>query len=154
MASPFHARCSLTKLPPANGRCKVAIRCRVRTMNETDLCYTPATELLDAIRAKKLSSVEITAAVLSRIGRLEPKLNAFAYLAAEQAMDAAEAADRALASGEPIGPLHGVPVTIKDHEAVAGMQAENGTYLRKGEVATAANIMLSRFRRARSFLLA
>jgi Asp-tRNA(Asn)/Glu-tRNA(Gln) amidotransferase A subunit family amidase len=48
-------------------------------MNETDLCYTPATELADAIRAKKLSSVEITSAVLNRIQRLEPKLNAFAY---------------------------------------------------------------------------
>ena len=94
-------------------------RCRVRIMNETDLCYTPATELADAIRAKKLSAVEITSAVLNRIKRLEPKLNAFAYLAAEEAMDAAQAADRALAKGEPIGPLHGVPVTIKDHEAVA-----------------------------------
>ena len=58
-------------------------------MNETDLCFTPATELADAIRAKKLSSVEITSAVLNRIQRLEPKLNAFAYLAVEEAMDAA-----------------------------------------------------------------
>ena len=66
-------------------------------MNETDLCYTPATELVDAIRAKKLSAVEITTAVLNRVTRLEPRLNAFAYLAAEEAMDAAEAADRALA---------------------------------------------------------
>ena len=59
-------------------------------MNETDLCFTPATELADAIRAKKLSAVEITTAVLNRITRLEPKLNAFAYLAAEEAMDAAQ----------------------------------------------------------------
>ena len=96
-------------------------------MNETDLCFTPATELADAIRAKKLSTVEITSAVLNRIASLEPKLNAFAYLAAEEAMDAAEAADSALAKGGPIGPLHGVPVTIKDHEAVRGMQIEYGT---------------------------
>ena len=58
-------------------------------MNETDLCFTPATELADAIRAKKLSAVEITTAVLDRITALEPRLNAFAYLAAEEAMDAA-----------------------------------------------------------------
>ena len=96
-------------------------------MNETDLCYMPATELADAIRAKNLSAVEITSAVLNRIKRLEPKLNAFAYLAAEEAMDAAQAADRGLAKGDPIGPLHGVPVTIKDHEAVRGMQIEYGT---------------------------
>ena len=75
-------------------------------MNETELCFTPATELVDAIRAKKVSAVEITTAVLDRISRLEPRLNAFAYLAAQEAMDAAVAADRAVAKGEPIGPLH------------------------------------------------
>jgi aspartyl-tRNA(Asn)/glutamyl-tRNA(Gln) amidotransferase subunit A len=87
-------------------------------MNETDLCFTPASGLVDAIRAKKLSAVEITTAVLNRAAALEPKLNAFAYLASEEAMDVAAAADRAPANGEPMGPLHGVPVTIKDHEAV------------------------------------
>ena len=122
-------------------------------MNETDLCFTPATELADAIRAKRLSAVEITSAVLSRIQRLEPKLNAFAYLAAEEAMDAAEAADRALATGGPIGPLHGVPVTIKDHEAVRGMQIEYGTHLRRGEVATADNAMVARLRGAGAIIL-
>src|SRR5580704_12382317 len=107
------------------------------TMSDSELCFTPATELVDAIRAKKVSAVEITTAVLDRISRLEPRLNAFAYLAAEEAMDSAVAADRALANGEPIGPLHGVPVTIKDHEAVRGMQIEFGTHLRRGDVAAA-----------------
>src|SRR5215831_10370407 len=101
-------------------------------MNETDICFMPGVELTDAIRTKKLSAVEVTRAVLDRIAALEPKLNAFAYLAADEAMETARAADRALASGEPVGPLHGVPVTIKDHEAVRGMQVEYGTYLRKG----------------------
>ena len=122
-------------------------------MNETDLCYMPATELADAIRAKKLSSVEITSAVLNRIKRLEPTLNAFAYLAAEEAMDAAQAADRGLAKGDPIGPLHGVPVTIKDHEAVRGMQIEYGTYLRRGEVAAADSAMVARLRGAGAIIL-
>src|ERR1051325_8437685 len=122
-------------------------------MNETDLCFTPATEMADAIRAKKLSSVEITSAVLNRIQRLEAKLNSFAYLAAEEAMDAAAAADRALATGGPIGPLHGVPVTIKDHEAVRGMQIEYGTYLRRGEVAAADNAMVARLRGAGAVIL-
>ncbi|HKH66731.1 MAG TPA: amidase, partial [Reyranella sp.] len=122
-------------------------------MNETDLCYRPATELADAIRAKKLSAVEITSAVLNRIKRLEPKLNAFAYLAAEEAMDAAQAADRKMAKGDPIGPLHGVPVTIKDHEAVRGMQIEYGTYLRHGEVAAADSAMVARLRGAGAIIL-
>jgi len=71
-------------------------------MNETDLCFTPATDLVDALRAKKVSAVEITTAVLDRIAKLEPKLNAFAYLAAEEAMEAAQADDRALANGQPM----------------------------------------------------
>jgi aspartyl-tRNA(Asn)/glutamyl-tRNA(Gln) amidotransferase subunit A len=122
-------------------------------MNETDLCFTPATELVDAVRAKKLSAVEITTAVLKRVAALEPRLNAFAYLAAEEAMDAAVAADRVLARGESIGPLHGVPVTIKDHEAVRGMQIEYGTHLRRGDVAAADNAMVSRLRRAGAIIL-
>src|SRR3979490_3235151 len=122
-------------------------------MNETDLCFTPATELVDAVCAKKLSAVEITTAVLKRAASLEPRLNAFAYLAGEEAMDAAEAADRALAKGEPIGPLHGVPVTIKDHEAVRGMQIEYGTHLRRGDVAQADNAMVGRLRGAGAIIL-
>jgi len=122
-------------------------------MNELDLCFTPATELVDGIRAKKFSSAEITTAVLKRIERLEPKLNAFAYLAADEAMEAAQAADRALAKGEPMGPLHGVPVTIKDHEAVRGMQLEYGTHLRRGERATADNVMVARLRQAGAIIL-
>ena len=122
-------------------------------MNETDLCFTPATELADAIRSRTLSAVELTTAVLHRIKRLEPRLNAFAYLAEDEAMDAALEADRALARGEPVGPLHGVPVTIKDHEAVRGMQIEYGTYLRKGDVAAADNVVVSRLRRAGAVIL-
>ena len=122
-------------------------------MIETDICFMPATEMVDAIRARTLSSVEITAAVLKRIERLEPTLNAFAYLAADEAMEAAQAADRALARGEPMGPLHGVPVTIKDHEAVRGMPLEYGTHLRRGEVATADNAMVARLRAAGAIIL-
>ena len=66
-------------------------------MDKVDLCFTPATELLGAIQTKKLSSVEITSTVLERIKTLEPKLNAFAHLAAEEAMAAAANADSALA---------------------------------------------------------
>jgi aspartyl-tRNA(Asn)/glutamyl-tRNA(Gln) amidotransferase subunit A len=122
-------------------------------MNKTDLCFTSATDLVDAVRAKRVSAVEITTEVLERIGSLEARLNAFAFLAAEEAMAAARAADRALAKGEPLGPLHGVPVTIKDHEAVRGMQVEFGTHLRKGDVAPADGAMVSRLRQAGAIIL-
>ncbi|WP_421999942.1 amidase [Reyranella sp.] len=122
-------------------------------MNETDLCFLPATDMADALRAKELSAVEIVSTVLKRIERLEPRLNAFAWLAADEAMAAAAEADRTLARGAPLGPLHGVPVTIKDHEAVRGMQLEYGTWLRKGEVAASDNAMVSRLRAAGAIIL-
>ena len=122
-------------------------------MDETDLCFTPATELADAIRARKLSAVEITSTVLDRITALEPKLNGFAHLAADAAMDAAAKADNALAGGVAIGPLHGIPVTIKDLEPVRGMPFEGGTYLRRGEVASADNVVVSRLRNAGAIIL-
>src|SRR5262245_57803092 len=135
---------SPARLPSVNQARQARTPCKVRIMNETDLCFLPATAMADAIRTKKLSAVEITTALLDRIGRLEPKLNAFAYLAADEAMEAARAADSGLAKGDPIGPLHGVPVTIKDHEPVRGMQIEFGTWLRRGETAAADGVMAGR----------
>src|SRR6478609_1630973 len=120
-------------------------------MDKTDLCFTPATELAGAIRAKRLSSVQITSAVLDRITALEPKLNAFAHLAAGEAMDAAAKADRALARGESPGPLHGI--TIKDLEPVRGMPFEGGTYLRHGDIAPADNAVVARLRSAGAIIL-
>src|SRR6266436_3105906 len=122
-------------------------------MDKTELCFTPAFELVGAIRAKQLSSVEITSTVLERIAALEPKLNAFAHLAAEEAMDVAALADSALAKGASLGPLHGVPVTIKDLEPVRGMPFEGGTYLRHGDVAPADNVVVSRLRQAGAIIL-
>ncbi|MBR0646948.1 amidase [Plastoroseomonas hellenica] len=122
-------------------------------MDKTDLCFTPATELADAIGAKAISASEVTAAVLDRIQALEPDLNAFAHLAAEEAMEAAEAADAALMKGAPLGPLHGVPVTIKDHEAVRGMPIEYGTHLRRGDMAAADGVLVARLRQAGAIIL-
>ena len=61
-------------------------------MNATDLCYTPAAKLIPLIRSKKLSPVELTKAVLERIERLNPKLNAFCLVTAEAATKAAREA--------------------------------------------------------------
>ncbi|MBC9205401.1 amidase [Roseomonas aerophila] len=122
-------------------------------MDDTDLCFMPATELSDAIRAKRVSPSEATRAVLRRIEALEPQLNAFAYLAAEEALAAAEAADAAVMKGATLGPLHGIPVTIKDHEAVAGMPMEHGTALRRGHVPAADNVTVSRLRQAGAIIL-
>ncbi|MBC7636622.1 MAG: amidase, partial [Acetobacteraceae bacterium] len=81
-------------------------------MNDAEIGFLPATQLIPVIRAKQISPVEVTSAILRRIEKLEPQLNAFATLIADQAMDAARAAEKALMAGDTLGRLHGVPVTI------------------------------------------
>jgi Asp-tRNA(Asn)/Glu-tRNA(Gln) amidotransferase A subunit family amidase len=83
-------------------------------MAAPDLVWLPAQEVAGLIRAKKVSPVEVVDAVLARIERLNPALNCFATVTAEEARDAAVAAEVAVMTGETLGPLHGVPVSIKD----------------------------------------
>jgi aspartyl-tRNA(Asn)/glutamyl-tRNA(Gln) amidotransferase subunit A len=96
-------------------------------MNATDLCYTPATELLPLIRTKALSPVEICRAVLDRIERLNPVLNAFCAVTADTALEAARRAEQAVARGEKLGPLHGIPFTIKDLVFTRGLRTMSGS---------------------------
>ena len=71
--------------------------------------------------AREISPVELTGALLERIDRLDPKLNVFIRLDADAAMAAAKAAETEIAAGRLRGPLHGVPVGIKDIIDVAGL---------------------------------
>ena len=86
-----------------------------------------ASGLARAIRSKQLSAVEVVDAHLQRIAEVNPRLNAVVALAAERARAEAADADRALARGEIKGPLHGVPVTIKDNLDTAGIVSTGGT---------------------------
>ena len=92
----------------------------------TDLHFRPAVELLAAIRTRAISSRELTAHFLQRIERLNPKINAVVTLDAERALARAAAADAALANGTPWGPLHGLPMTIKDTFETAGVRTTAG----------------------------
>ncbi len=103
-------------------------------MADLDLCYTPATELAQNIRRKALSPVELMEAVLARIEALEPTVNAFATLIADHAMDEAQKAEEAVAKGVALGPLHGIPVTIKDLIVTKGIATERGSHSQKGVV--------------------
>jgi aspartyl-tRNA(Asn)/glutamyl-tRNA(Gln) amidotransferase subunit A len=98
-------------------------------MNATDLCFAPATELLTLIRRKTLSPVEICRAVLDRIDRVNPKLNAFCAITADAALDTARRAEQATARGESLGPLHGVPFTIKDLAFTQGVRTMSGSFV-------------------------
>lgn len=97
----------------------------------TEIIYSSATHLANAIRSKKLSSVEVTEACLKRIDEVNPAINAVVYSLADSARQHAREADAALARGESKGPLHGVPFTIKDAWEVAGVPSTGGTLGRK-----------------------
>jgi len=83
-------------------------------MADLDLVDASAAELAQAIGSKTLSPVDAVDALLGRVGQLEPKLQAFTEVFAADARLAAEGADRAIRSGHAVGPLHGVPVVLKD----------------------------------------
>ncbi|BDI06277.1 amidase [Sphaerotilus microaerophilus] len=99
-----------------------------------------AAELAAAIRDRRLSAREATDSVLARIAAVNPQLNALATVLADDARAAADAADAhqalAQARGEPLGPLHGVPVTIKVNVDVAGQPTTDGVVALKDNVAT------------------
>lgn len=95
----------------------------------SDLSLSPfasATALAAAIAERRLSSRELTEHYLDRIDRHNPALNAVVTLDEDGALDAADAADRALARGEATGPLHGLPITVKDAIETAGMRTACG----------------------------
>ena len=98
-------------------------------MDATDLCFTSAVELAALIRRRALSPVEITRAVLARIERLNPRLGAFVLVHAERALTDARAAEQAVMAGRPLGPLHGVPISIKDNLWTAGERTTFGSRL-------------------------
>ncbi|QQF06454.1 amidase [Sinorhizobium meliloti] len=102
-------------------------------MDPQTIGFMPAVELAELIRTKKISPVEYMSTLLVRIAELEPTLNAFAYLAADQAMDEARKAEAAVMSGARIGRLHGVAVTIKDHSDTKDMPTQHGSKITAGD---------------------
>src|SRR5919205_1216370 len=92
-----------------------------------EIIYASASELARAIRAREVSSSEVVEAHLARIEEVNPRLNAVVHLTADAARRRAREADEAVARGEEWGPLHGVPVTIKDAFETAGVVSAGGT---------------------------
>ena len=117
-------------------------------MNATELCFTPATELAVLIRAREVSPREVMEAVLARIEALEPSLNAFAHLTVDAARAAARAAEDAVVRGDALGPLHGIPFTIKDLTLTAGVPTDRGSHTHKGVVPEVDAPLVTRLRSA------
>ena len=102
---------------------------------DSELCFAPATELRTKIDNKEISIVELTQLFIDRIQRLNPKLNAFLTICEEQALDAAQEAQQDMEKGEHRGPLHGIPISIKDLEMTQGITTTMGSLIYKDSVA-------------------
>ena len=122
-------------------------------MLDTDLCYMPATDLAAAIRTKQVSPVEVVNAVLARIEQLNPRLNAFCLVTADAARQAAQAAEHAVMRGEPLGSLHGVPVSIKDLVLTKGVRTMRGSKLYEHDVPTEDAPIVERLKAAGAIIL-
>jgi amidase len=107
-----------------------------------------ATELARRIRAREISAREATDSVLARIDAVNPRINALVDLMPDSARAAADAADRALAAGEAVGPLHGVPVSIKVNVDTAGHATTDGIVASKDNIAASDSPLVAHLRAA------
>ena len=105
------------------------------------------------VRSREVSPVELVSAHLARIEELNPKINAFVQVEGELALQRARDAEAALTRESGLGPLHGVPISIKSSIDVAGMRCEAGTKLRAGHVAQCDAPLVQRLRRAGAIVL-
>ena len=94
---------------------------------DSQLAFAPATEIRRLIADGEITSVEITELFYRRIEQLNPQLNAYLTLCPDQALAAAQAADDAVRNGDALGPLHGVPVSVKDLELTQGVRTTLGS---------------------------
>ena len=122
-------------------------------MTDTDLAFIPATELRGLIAAKQVSPVEVTELYLNRIDSLDPQLNSYLTVVQDEAMKAAKSAEQAVVRGDPLGPLHGVPVSIKDLELTKGIRTTSGSLIFKDRVPDEDSIVVERVRRAGGVVL-
>lgn len=103
-------------------------------MLNKNLAYAPATELLGLIRTKQISPVELTEPFFSRIDKLDSRLNSFLLLTRDSAIEAARKAEAVVIRGDELGPLHGLPIPIKDTQNTGGVRTTMGSLLFKDRV--------------------
>jgi len=118
-----------------------------------DLLFMPAVTAAALIRTRKLSPVEYLDTVLTAIARENGRLNCFTTVMEDDARSAAAAAENAVMAGAALGPLHGVPVHIKDLVDVAGVPTRHGSAIFADNVAAADDILVTRLRVAGAIII-
>ncbi len=122
-------------------------------MTRADLVYTPATELGSLLRTRALSPVELVDAVLARIEERNPHLAAYITVTGDLARAQAKAAEGRMLRGEALGPLDGIPFSIKDLEPTAGIRTTFGSKWHAEHVPDADSLVVSRLRQTGAVLL-
>jgi len=122
-------------------------------MTRSDLCELGLVDLARQIESRLVSSTEVVEAALARLDRLEGQLNAFITVAHEQAREAARQADEELARGVYRGPLHGVPVSVKDLFFTAGLRTTGGSGILADWVPDEDSALVERLRAAGAVIL-
>jgi aspartyl-tRNA(Asn)/glutamyl-tRNA(Gln) amidotransferase subunit A len=121
-------------------------------MND-DLCFLSATELRARIDRKEVSPVELVSAVLARAEALQLELNCFITICGDEALAAAREAERKVMAGEPLGLLHGIPVTVKDIVNTKGIKTTFGAVPYKDNVPAEDAVAVARLRAEGAILI-
>ena len=120
---------------------------------ETGLAFTSATEIRRLFLNKELSPVELTRLFLDRIDAIDGQLNSYLTISAEEALDLAREAEKAMMNGIDKGPLHGVPVSIKDLEMTKGTRTTGGSLIYRDRIPAADSTVVERVRAAGAIIL-
>src|SRR5919106_2941750 len=123
-----------------------------RTM-DSELCFAPATELRQKIAAREVSIVELTELFYQRISELNPKLNAYLALCPEQALADAHKSQEAVQKGKALGPLHGIPISVKDLELTRDITTTLGSVVFRDRVPDFDSVVVDRVRQAGAIML-
>ena len=126
------------------------------SLNESragQLLHSGAVETARAVRAGEIDAVEVTQSCLDRIAQIEDTIQAWAHLDPDRALEQARAADEARRDGKPLGPLHGVPVGIKDIFDTADYPTEDGTVLHAGRRPDSDATVVARLRAAGAVIM-
>ena len=122
-------------------------------MNNSDIPLLSATDLGSMIAAKTISPVEAVQAYLSRIKDINPKLNAYITVCEDEAMSQAKEAEDLINQGTNLGPLHGVPVAIKDQIHSKGILTSDASKIRSGFLPDEDATVLSNLKKSGAVLL-
>ncbi len=118
-----------------------------------ELAFMSAVEMAQAIRQKKVSSLEATENFFQRIDRLDSQLHSYLTLCRDQALTDARAADEAVQRGSELGPLHGVPISIKDLEMTKGVTTTMGSAVFQDRVPDMDSIVVERVKASGAIIL-